>query len=658
MSLRLRQAALLAGILIAGLVFGAPGAGGQEPDPPIPPTPRGPPPGIEVPVGRPIEPVAPFDEDAQPVESLFTEALAPTVSSGFDGIGQEVDSDGFIHSPPDTHAATGPSSIVEISNGHVAIYDKTGTLIAGGAPSVTGTPVDLDGFCSGELSGCFDPKVIYDQGSQRFVAVVLEGRTDSTSFLHIMVSTDSTPGNLTTDWDKFRHGSSGSVGAPSWFDYPGLGVSPDAVVVTGNLFATANGQFRGTKIRVFDKAELYDGDPTATFVDIDRSSSSGGTVQPAHHFGTTPAGTFYLLQRWNSTFLNVLVLTGVPGSPALSTQLLNTADQGVCFTPSSGSLGSAPQGGTTKDIDTLCQRMMSAVWQDGSLWGTLTGSDGADVRTIVQWFEVETNGFPSATPSVRQHGVIDGGTDEFTYMPSISVDACNNVAMTYTQSSSSRFPEMRYTGRLFGDTLNSVQAPVIAKASAFFFDDFTGVPDRGPVERWGDYSATAIDPVDQSFWIAHEYAKVAASGGGNNGRWGTWLTNFTFGCSPVDITVTTDGIVEFGVVALSATVDSTGDVQTVQVVTGPADLLIKSTAFTDGGNTWTLGASNGVDEVLWEFWNGSTYVPFTTADTLFPLASAVAQTATQDVLFRLTMPTSTASASEHGANVTIVAVAP
>ncbi|MCI0890717.1 MAG: hypothetical protein J4O04_07905, partial [Chloroflexi bacterium] len=445
---------------------------------------------------------------------------------------------------------------------------------------------------------------------------------------------------------------------PSWMDYPGLGVSPDALVVTGNLFANCNMvgcAFRGTKIRVFDKAELYDGDATATFVDIDRNANQGGTVQPAHHFGTTPANTFYLLQRWNSTFLNVLVLTGVPGSPALSTQLLNTADQGVCFTPSSGSLGSAPQGGTTKDIDTLCQRMMSAVWQDGSLWGTNTGSDGADSRTIVQWFEVETNGFPSGTPSVRQHGVIDGGTGEFTYMPSISVDACNNVAMTYTQSSSSRFPEMRYTGRLFGDTLNSVQAPVIAKASAFFFDDFTGVPDRGPVERWGDYSATVIDPANQSFWIAGEYAKVAASGGGNNGRWGTWLTNFTFGCSPVDITVA-DGSVAFGIVALGATVDSTGDVQTITVVTGPADLLIKSTAFTDGGNTWTLGASNGVDEVLWEFWDGSTYVPFTTANTLFTLAGPVA--ATQDVHFRLTMPTSTASASEHGATVTIVAVAP
>ncbi len=651
MSLRLRQAALLAGILIAGLVFGAPGVGGQQPVPTVPPTPPGPPPGIEVPLRRPVEPEAPFDESAQPVESFVTEALAPTISSGFDGVGQESDSDNFIHSPPDTHAAVGPNSIVEVTNGHVAIYDKTGGVIAGG--DTGGGAVDLDAFC--QSTDCFDPKVIYDQEGGRFVAVMPEGFRANESFLHIMVSKTSTPTNLTTDWDRFRHAAGTSIGpgGPGFFDYPGLGVSPDAVVVTGNLFS--NCCFLGTKIRVFDKADLYDGDTTVNFVDIDRPGSQGATVQPAHHFGSPPANTFYLLQRWNATNLNVLVLTGLPGSPSLSTQLLGTSDQGAC-------VSSAPQQGTSKRIDTVCTRMMNSVWRDGSLWGTNTGANGADSRTIVQWFEVETNDFPSGTPFLRQHGVIDGGTteetDEFTYMPSISVDACNNAALTYTQSSSSRFPEMRYTGRLFGDTLNAMQTPVIAKASAFFFDDFTGPP-----ERWGDYSATVIDPVDQSFWVAHEYAKVAASGGGNNGRWGTWFANFSFGCSPVDIALTTNGSVAFGVQALTVTVDTTGsginDVETVRVTTGPADLLIKSTAFSDGGNTWTLGAASGADQVKWEFSaDGSTWTTFTSAGTLFTLASAVAETATQDVFFRLTMPTSTASANEHGATVTIVAVTP
>ena len=513
--------ALLALATIAAVVLGAPGAGGQQPDLIATPT-LADPPGIEAPLGRYEEPpsLLPLAEAVPAPPSLISSTNAPSITAGFNGIGQEPDGDGFIHSPPDTHAAAGPSSIVEITNGHVAIYNKTGGLIAGG-DSGAGA-VDLDTFCGFE--GCFDPKVIYDQEAERFVAVVLEGTQFSDSYLHIMVSIDATPANLTTDWDKFRHAAGTNITGNGWFDYPGLGVSPDAVVVTGNIFSNA-GTFRGTKIRVFDKAELYDGDATATFVDIDRNPASGGfTIMPAHHFGSPPSGTFYLLQRWNSTSLRVTALTGVPGSPAASNALVSTSDQGLC-------VFDAPQQGTTKLIDTVCLRMMNAVWGDGSLWGTLTGSDSADVRTVVQWFEIETNGYPSSSPTLRQHGTIDEGAGEFTFMPSISVDSCGNAALTYTQSSSVRFPEMRYTGRLSTDTLNTLQAPSVAKASAFFFDDFTGLPDA-PVERWGDYSATSVDPSDGSFWIAHEYARVAATGGGNDGRWGTWLANFTFGCPP------------------------------------------------------------------------------------------------------------------------------
>ncbi|MCP4285632.1 MAG: hypothetical protein GY792_14440, partial [Gammaproteobacteria bacterium] len=41
--------------------------------------------------------------------------------------------------------------------------------------------------------------------------------------------------------------------------------------------------------------------------------------------------------------------------------------------------------------------------------------------------------------------------------------------------------------------------------------------------RWGDYSATAIDPVDDlTFWTLQEYAGTNVGGGVNDGRWGTW----------------------------------------------------------------------------------------------------------------------------------------
>jgi hypothetical protein len=447
--------------------------------------------------------------------SVLTSALAPAIGANFAGVGMQPDDDNFIHTPPDTHIAAGPDSIVEVTNGHVAIYSKSGSLIAGGDSGPNA--VDLDAFC--ESQGCFDPKVIFDVDAGRFVAVVVEGRTPSDSWLHIMVSKSSSPTNLTTHWDKFVHDARATIsGSPGWFDYPGLGASPDAVVVTGNMFSSSD-FFIGTRVRVFDKAELYDGDAVAIFSDLDLTTFAGFSPRPANHLSDPPSGTFYLLMRSNAFGLQVWALTGVPESPILSATSLSTSDQGFC-------ISSAPQAGTSIRISTVCPRLMNAVWRDGSLWGTLTGSDSAELRTVVQWFEVNTNSYPDSLPTLVQHGSIDGGSGEFTYMPSISVDFCGNAAVTYTQSSGVRFPEMRYTGRLAADPQNSMQSPMVAKTSISYYDDFSGPP-----ERWGDYSATVVDPSDESFWVANEYTRVAASGGGDNGRWGTWLANFTFDCS-------------------------------------------------------------------------------------------------------------------------------
>ena len=131
----------------------------------------------------------------------------------------------------------------------------------------------------------------------------------------------------------------------------------------------------------------------------------------------------------------------------------------------------------------------------------------------------------------------------------------------------------------------------------------------------------------------------------------------------VSISLTTDGTTPFEILALGATQDTTSsgtdDVQTIQVTTGPADLLVKSTSFTDGVNTWILDTANGADQVLWEFSkDGTTWPDFSSAGASFPFDTDVAQNATRDLYLKLTMPTSTSSSYEHSATVTIVATAP
>jgi len=150
---------------------------------------------------------------------------------------------------------------------------------------------------------------------------------------------------------------------------------------------------------------------------------------------------------------------------------------------------------------------------------------------------------------------------------------------------------------------------------------------------------------------------VSFSGSGN------YFFDTSFGEAAVAISLTTDGATPFGIVGLGATKDTTpsgtNDVQTVQVTTGPANLSVRSTAFSDGANIWTLGTTNGANQVKWEFSkDASVWTTFLSANTLFTLDNSVAQGATRNLYLRLTMPTSTTSNSQHQATATIVASSP
>jgi len=131
----------------------------------------------------------------------------------------------------------------------------------------------------------------------------------------------------------------------------------------------------------------------------------------------------------------------------------------------------------------------------------------------------------------------------------------------------------------------------------------------------------------------------------------------------VSITLTTDGSVDFGILPLNTTQDTTSsginDKETVRIDIGPANLDIKSTIFSDNGNTWSLGSTNGANQVKWEFSpDTSTWNTFSSANTLYDLANNAAEGNTQDLYLRLTMPTSIDSSAEYSSTITIVATSP
>ena len=129
------------------------------------------------------------------------------------------------------------------------------------------------------------------------------------------------------------------------------------------------------------------------------------------------------------------------------------------------------------------------------------------------------------------------------------------------------------------------------------------------------------------------------------------------------ISISTNGAVAFGTLALEQTQDNTvtgvNDIEIVNVDVGPVDLDIKSTVFTEGGNTWTLGSSNGSNQVKWEFATSTNnWVTMAVANSNYEMDLNVAQSATRNVYLRITMPTVTNSYNQYSSTVTITASSP
>ena len=170
------------------------------------------------------------------------------------------------------------------------------------------------------------------------------------------------------------------------------------------------------------------------------------------------------------------------------------------------------------------------------------------------------------------------------------------------------------------------------------------------------------------FWAKYTADnEVTVSRGYNGQDFPAWIQGIDFiglQVAPVTISISlnTDGTIALGTVSLDGTQDTTAgginDIEVVSVDNGPADLDIRSTNFTEGGNTWTLAGTSGADQIIWQYSSSTPWYTMTTADTLYDFDQAVPESNTRNLVFKITMPSSSASFSQYGGTVTVVASSP
>ncbi|MDY7047815.1 MAG: Calx-beta domain-containing protein, partial [Microcystis panniformis WG22] len=539
--------------------------------------------GESLPITSPLSASTPVFTSFSAGITQFFNQNAPALITSIEGINfdENANNTGFFQIPPDPSGAAGLNHVVSVVNSSIEWHTKTGiqqnsqslrNFFSAAVPGTTDDP----------LTATFDPKVIYDQYSNRFVVVTLEqqGRdgginnpSNDRSRIYVAVSDDADPNGT---WFGYSINSLVNIGGTNyWADYPGFAVGQDAVYITNNVFKfDGDGAFGGSRLWVIPKTPFYSGGtPSNTIYNPSTLAGLGfqlGTLQPAHTFGTTPGntGTFLVSTNVNTSvggndFVDVIRIDNPLGGPSFNHQAINVGDINTAF-----SLPGAPQSGTSTTVSTNDQRALNAVWRNNNLYltNTVAPPSGPDAgQATAHWYQINTTNLNALT--LADQGNIGGediAPNTSTFFPSIAVNSVGDVGIGFSASAATIFPGAYYTGRKASDLAGTVQSSGLLRAGQDSYVRTFG----GPRNRWGDYSGASVDPSNDSFWVFNEYALTRGNptAPGDDGRWGTAFGNFSLAATKsISIAKTTDGN-EAGSVSSVFTLTRTGDLSSALIV--------------------------------------------------------------------------------------------
>jgi hypothetical protein len=418
--------------------------------------------------------------------------------------------------PPDTNGAVGATQYVQWVNESFAVFNKSTGAIASGFPKAGNSLWTGLKDANGKASGCAvnndgDPVVQYDKAANRWIMTQFSVSSPST-YGYLQCVAVSQTSDATGAYYQY------AFTEPYFNDYPKLGVWPNGYFLTFNMF---NGNsFVGARACALDRAKMLVGDPTAQQVCFQFGGNDGGML-PADLDGSTPppAGSPNYLLEFGSNSLDLFKFHVDFATPSNSTMSQSTNIPVAAFSAACNGGGTCiPQSGTSQQLDSLADRLMYRLaYRNFGDHESLVVDHSVTAGTSVgvRWYELRN---PGGTPTVYQQGTYAPDSN-YRWMGSIAMDHSGDIAMGYSVSSSSMFPSIAYTGRVLTDTLGTMEAEKTITSG--------GGSQLRTLNRWGDYSAMTVDPVDDcTFWYTNEYLK--SSGTFN---WSTSIASFKFpGC--------------------------------------------------------------------------------------------------------------------------------
>ena len=451
--------------------------------------------------------------------------------------------------PPDPNGDVGSNHYIQAVNTAYAIYSKTGTLLASITEdqlwSTTGSNP-----CNGNSEG--DPIVVYDALADRWIlthfAFGFDGSGNPVSPFYQCVAVSKTSDPVAGGWYfyplRMDPGGAGQPPVGMFNDYTKFGIWNDCLYMAANEFnMLASGAFAGTTFASLSRSDMYGGAALTWSLGFISNSTDPFTMIPSNLTGqaaaSLPAGTpnYFVSESQTAFAFEVRKFTAGPNCGPGGTLSTATNVSQTSYSLAGLGVSNVPQPGTTNKLDNLEDRLLQKVQYrkvgaSESLWVVHDVQNvSAPVTVRPQWAQLDVTGQVIATTPAQQQ-IFAPDTTLNRWMPSLAVDGQGNMAMGYSTSNgtSPNFPSIAYAGRLAGDPLN--QLPQTETQLVAGGGSQTNNCGGAPCDRWGDYTAMSVDPVDDcTFWYTNQY--YSSQTNGTSGNWQTRIGSFKFpSCGP------------------------------------------------------------------------------------------------------------------------------
>jgi hypothetical protein len=473
-------------------------------------------------------PDAPATSTWPPNATKFSGSIRPlasqTTALSFDG----ANSDDTQATPPDSMGTVGPDQYIVFVNGRLRSFDKTGAAdgVLDANPDVFFASVMTPVGGSVVLNFTSDPQIRYDRFTARWYLSIIDvpctdANCNGTAANRWMLAVSDAASNGTitasTVWTFFQVKTDNS----NFCDYPSLGIDVNALYFGCNMFSPT--AFAGTNGYVVQKSSVQGVGPMVVTKFTPLATATGaGPFAPRGVDNFDPGTTVgYFVGADNNQFSRITFRrVSNPGSatPTISGSIRITV-------PTTGATNPVEHqgntGGNNGRLDSLDDRLFAAMIRNGHLWtahnlrvNTMGAANtGPAARKASRWYDFTMS--DTTNPALHQSGTVYDNAATLAaaaqfWIPSIAATGQGHAVIGFSKAGNNYGATPSYTGRLSGDALGTMSGVPgasmtnigVTAASYNPFWDTGG----GSGRRWGDYSFTAVDPLDDmTVWTIQEY---------------------------------------------------------------------------------------------------------------------------------------------------------